>query len=97
MTETKSTWSLYMVRCGDQSLYTGISNDVPKRFESHCAQGKHCAKYLRGRSPLSLVFVSEVGDHGKAASAEHKVKRLCKQDKERLVRGHISLQQAIHG
>lgn len=84
-----------MIRCADQSLYTGISNDVDKRFESHCAQGKQCAKYLRGKSPLSLVFTREVGDHGAAAAAEHKIKKLSKQDKERLVQGAISLHQVI--
>jgi putative endonuclease len=44
-------WSVYMIRCGDNSLYTGISNDVPKRFEVHQSGGAKAAKYTRNRHP----------------------------------------------
>ena len=55
-------WSVYMIRCGDNSLYTGISNNVPKRFEVHQSGSPQAAKYTRNKHPLKLVFSAEVGD-----------------------------------
>jgi putative endonuclease len=52
-------WSVYMIRCGDNSLYTGISNDVPKRFEVHQSGSVKAAKYTKNRHPLQLVFSAE--------------------------------------
>ncbi|MDJ0651128.1 MAG: GIY-YIG nuclease family protein [Xenococcaceae cyanobacterium MO_188.B19] len=49
-------WSIYMIRCGDNSLYTGISNDVAKRFAVHQSGNSQSAKYTRTRHPLKLVF-----------------------------------------
>lgn len=83
-------WHLYLVRCGDGSLYTGISTDVTRRFKAH--QANRGARRLRGRGPLSLVFSLAVGDRGAALRLEHRVKRLSKEDKERLVRGEMELE-----
>lgn len=82
-------WFLYLVRCPDQSLYTGITTDVESRFASHCAGTG--AKYLRGRSPLSVVFSQAVGDRSLASKLEYRVKRLAKADKERLATGELEL------
>jgi len=79
------SWSLYLLRTRDGSLYTGIALDVEKRFDEHTA-GIRGAKSLRGRGPLELVYRAEVGDRGLAQGLEHRVKRLVKTDKERLVR-----------
>lgn len=79
------SWQLYLVRCADGSLYTGIAIDALRRFDQHRA-GRG-AKYLRGRGPLQLVFQCEAGDRTRALRLELSVKRLSKQDKERLVRG----------
>lgn len=78
-------WSLYLVRGGDGSLYTGIALDVKKRFAEHVA-GLRGAKALRGRGPLELVYETEIGDRGLTQGLEHRVKRLTKTDKEQLVR-----------
>lgn len=82
-------WQLYLVRCADGSLYTGIATDAQRRFEQH--QAGRGAKYLRGRGPLRLVYQCEAGDRGTALRLEMRVKRLSKADKERLVRGHRAL------
>ncbi len=84
-------WYLYMVRCSDSSLYTGIATDVVRRFAEHAAQGKQAAKYLRGKGPLILVFAVEVGSRTEASRLEAKVKRLAKIDKEELIKGVESL------
>lgn len=82
-------WYLYLVRCDDGSLYTGISTDVARRFEAH-AQNRG-ARRLRGRGPLQLVYSEAVGDRRQALRLEYRVKRLSKAEKERLVRGELSL------
>ena len=76
-------WYLYILRCRDGSLYTGITTDVDKRFEAHCT-GKG-AKYTRGRGPLELVYREECGDHSAALKREIEVKKLQRQKKEALI------------
>ena len=84
-------WYVYIIRCGDASLYTGITTDVDRRFEEHASQGKLGAKYLRGKGPLALVFTAEAGTRAQASRLEARLKRLTKADKERLVRSERSL------
>ena len=78
-------WYLYILRCGDGTLYTGITTDVPKRLEQH-RTGKG-AKYTRGRSPLDLVYQEECGSHSEALKRELAVKKLTREQKEVLIRG----------
>ena len=82
-------WYLYLVRCRDGSLYTGISTDVQRRFAAHVKD--RGARRLRGRGPLQLVYTRAVGDRGLAARVEYRVKRLSRADKERLIRGDVAL------
>ena len=74
-----------MLRCADDSLYTGIATDVERRVSEH-AGGTRGAKYLKGRLPVTLVFRCEVGDRSIAQRLEYRIKRLAKTDKERLIR-----------
>ena len=74
---------VYMLRCTDNSLYTGITTDVEKRFAAHCT-GKG-AKYTRGRGPLTLVYREECGDRSTALKRELEVKKLTRQEKELLI------------
>lgn len=83
----EQNWHLYILRCADGTLYTGITTDVDKRFEAHCA-GKG-AKYTRGRSPLTLVYREECGDHSSALKRELEVKKLPRPEKERLIQTTI--------
>ena len=76
-------WYLYILRCGDGSLYTGIAPDVEKRLALHRA-GKG-AKYTRGRGPLTLVHTEEFPDRAEASRREYAIKQLKKQDKEALI------------
>jgi len=83
------------LRCSDNSLYTGIATDVERRLREH-EEGKRGAKYLRGRTPISLMFQQEVGDRSRASQIEHHIKKLPKREKERylispdLFREHIN-------
>lgn len=76
-------WFLYILRCKDGSLYTGITTDVAKRLEAH-RSGKG-AKYTRGRGPLELLYREECGTHSQALKREYAVKNLTRQEKEQLI------------
>ena len=79
-----STWKLYILRCGDGSLYTGITTDVEKRMEVH-RSGKG-AKYTRGRGPLEVVYTEDCGDHSTALKREWEIKQLSREEKENLIK-----------
>lgn len=81
----KENWSVYLVRCADNSLYTGIAVNVAKRFNEHQTQSKKCAKFLRGKGPLQLVFQQVIGSHSAALKEEYRIKQLSKQQKEALL------------
>ena len=76
-------WYLYILRCGDGSLYTGITTDVPRRLEAH-RQGKG-ANYTRGRGPLELVYQETCGTHSDALKRELEVKALPRAQKEQMI------------
>lgn len=72
-----------MLRCSDNSLYTGWTNNLEKRIKNH-NDGKG-AKYTRSRRPCKLVFKFEVESLSDALKLESKIKKLKKKDKEKLV------------
>ena len=80
----ESQWYLYILRCKDNTLYTGITTDVEKRLEAH-RSGKG-AKYTRGRTPLELVYRESCGSHSDALKREAEIKKLSRQAKEQLVK-----------
>ena len=79
----EGNWYLYILRCGDGTLYTGITNDVERRLAAHRA-GKG-AKYTRGRGPLKLVYREELPNHSAALKREYEVKSMSRQEKEKLI------------
>lgn len=78
-----SPWYLYLLRCGDGSIYTGVSTDVPRRLAEH--RSGRGARYLRGRGPLALARQVRVGDKSAAFRLEWRVKKLSRADKGRLI------------
>ena len=76
-------WKLYILRCGDGSLYTGIALDVQARLDQH--QDGTGAKYTRGRGPLELVYVEECENHSHALKREYQIKTLTKAQKLALI------------
>ncbi len=78
-------WCVYIVRCRDGSLYTGIATDVRRRIAEHARRDGRGAKYLRGRGPLRLVFVRAIGTRGQALRIESRIKKLPKARKEALI------------
>ena len=84
-----SCWFLYVVRCGDGSLYTGITTDVSRRLAEHASGGPKAAKYLRSRGPLTLAFSMQVEDKSAALSLELKFKSLSRSRKDEVIAGNL--------
>lgn len=80
----EKNWKLYILRCGDGSLYTGITVDVQARLTQH-REGTG-AKYTRGRGPLELVYVEDCENHSHALKRECQIKTLSKTEKLALIR-----------
>ena len=74
---------LYILRCGDGSLYTGITVDVQARLAQH--RDGTGAKYTRGRGPLELIYVEDCEDHSVALKREHQIKALTRAEKLALI------------
>ncbi|MCJ7808152.1 MAG: GIY-YIG nuclease family protein [Dehalococcoidia bacterium] len=90
-----SDWYLYLLRCSDGSLYTGITTNVARRFAEHRENSGKGAKYLRGRRPLMLVFQKKLGSRSLALAVESKVRRLSKKRKEDLIRTNEHIEVII--
>jgi len=77
-------WYVYMVRCADDTLYTGIARDVTRRLEQHNGRGGAGARYTRGRRPVVLVYAEPAASRSQAARREQAIKRLRRADKQAL-------------
>ena len=86
----ESEFSLYIVRCADGTLYTGIATDVRRRLVEH-ESGIRGAKYLRGKGPLQIVFAEVVGNRARASQLEYRVKKLDRSRKLELIDGRSRL------
>lgn len=76
-------WVVYILRCGDGTLYTGCTNDLPHRLEAH--RGGRGAKYTRSRLPVELAYQEEAADRSAALRREAAIKRLTRQEKLKLI------------
>ncbi|SHJ45211.1 putative endonuclease [Malonomonas rubra DSM 5091] len=76
-------WQVYIILCSDDSLYTGISTDVERRFRQHRDGGG--AKYFRGRLPLRVVYREDGHDRSSASRREIEIKRMPATEKRQLV------------
>lgn len=82
--ETRMTY-VYMVRCEDHSLYTGIAKDLKRRMQEHYYRKKSGAKYTKSHRVCSLEMVWEAESWSDAAKLEYRVKQLAKSQKETLI------------
>jgi putative endonuclease len=79
------SWSVYILRCADNSLYTGVALDVDKRLNEHNGADKNGARYTRGRRPVKLVYQETSDSRSAACKREAAIKRLKKSQKEDLI------------
>ena len=79
-------WCVYIVRCADNSLYTGITTDLERRLDEHNS-ANNGAKYTRPRRPVRLVYHETAVDRSHASKREKAIKRLTQQQKLQLIAG----------
>ena len=79
------SWTVYILRCADDSLYTGITNDLERRLEEHNHSDQKAARYTRSRRPVSLVYEEHCADRASATRRELDLKSLTREQKLRLL------------
>ena len=79
-----STWTLYILKCNNDSLYTGITNNLEKRVSDH--EAGIGAKYTRGRGLFEIVYQEKFQDRSSASKREFAVKKLSKLEKQKLIK-----------
>lgn len=77
------SWQVYIIRCSDGSLYTGITNNMDRRWQQHAS--RQGAKYFRGRQPVAVVYLESSDDRSSASRREAAIKKLQRSDKEVLI------------
>jgi len=80
---TMKVWFVYIIHCTDDSLYTGITTDVKRRYAQHAVQ--QGAKYFRGRKPKQLVYQESGHDRSTASKREIEIKKLSRASKFQLI------------
>lgn len=78
-------YTVYIVQCVDDSLYTGYTSDIQKRIKEH-NEGKRGARYTKTRRPVKLVFAQQVRSRSRAMKSEAEIKKLNREEKLRLIR-----------
>jgi putative endonuclease len=79
-------WQVYVLRCADGSLYTGVARDLQRRLRQHNGEIAGGASYTRGRRPVELLWSEGCVDRSSAQQREAAIKRLGRRDKLRLIR-----------
>lgn len=83
MNSDNADWHVYIVRCGDGSLYTGIARNLDERIDSHnTGEG---GRYTRSHLPVELVYSESAANRGNALSREHAIKQLSRSSKLALI------------
>jgi len=80
-------WQVYIVRCADDSLYTGIARDLERRIAEHNADNGLGASYTRSRRPVKLVYQESAADRSAASKREYQIKQLSRAEKMALIGG----------
>jgi len=81
----RQSWFVYILRCADNSLYTGVAMDVNRRLDEHNGIEKNGAKYTQARRPVTLVYQEASDSRSTACKREYAIKNLRKLQKERLI------------
>ncbi len=90
----KANWVVYIIRCTDDTLYTGITNDLDKRLQAH--DGGTGAKYTKSRGPVELVYFELAANRSASLKREHAIKKLSRAEKLDLI-GGLSSSSFIKG
>ncbi|MGR8979468.1 MAG: GIY-YIG nuclease family protein [Gammaproteobacteria bacterium] len=86
-------WFVYIIHCSDESLYTGITNDVSRRLKQH--EDLKGAKYFRGRHPKQLVYLEPGHNRSSAAKREFEIKKISRKEKWRIIASDLNKIEAL--
>ncbi|MDH5484812.1 MAG: GIY-YIG nuclease family protein [Gammaproteobacteria bacterium] len=81
----KSEWYVYIVRCNDDTLYTGVAKDVERRLNEHNQCNTRGAKYTRARRPVVIAYYEAAESRSAAGKREYAIRRLSREQKEALI------------
>jgi putative endonuclease len=81
-------WYVYMIRCSDASLYTGVTTNIDRRFKEH-QESKKGSKYARAKIPLRVVYIEICASRSEAQIREAQLKKFTKEQKEALVKAQV--------
>lgn len=81
---TDENWYVYIVRCSDNTFYTGVARDLARRIQQH-NQGNAGAKYTRARRPVELVYQEKAADRSSAQQREYRIRKLSVAEKRQLI------------
>lgn len=95
MSEQVTHWYIYILRCADNSLYTGITTDLKRREQEHNSTKGVAAKYTRARQPVVVVYHEQMADRSSALKREIAIKKLSKKQKEALVATYDLSEQEV--
>ena len=84
---------VYMLRCEDNSLYTGITTNLERRMEEHFTKSDKCAKYTMRHSAKKLETAWQTENRVLASKLEYRIKELSKEEKEQLVKNNNMLEK----
>ena len=85
MTNLDTDWWVYLVRCSDRSLYTGVTTDLVRRVDEHNGRQPGGARYTQARRPVALVWSERCTSRSEAQRREAAVRRLSRRQKDRLI------------
>lgn len=91
------SWYVYLIRCANGHLYTGITTDPERRLAEHRGKQGKGAKFLKGKGPLAMVWQQAVAGRSSALKAEYFIKQLSKSDKELIVNRQLPINEVIDG
>jgi putative endonuclease len=89
-------WTVYILRCADGSLYTGVTRDIARRVVEHNSSGRLAARYTRARRPVVLVYKEAVRTRASACRREYRIKQLSRIEKLILVGTRNKLRPPRH-
>jgi len=82
-------WFVYIVRCADDTLYTGIAKDVARRVEEHNSNNRLASNYTRARRPVVLVYAEAARTRSAAAKREYRIKLMTRQEKKKFLKARL--------
>jgi len=92
---TTKIWIVYLLECGDKTLYCGITNNIENRLKQHIGELPGGAKYTRSRKPLKVVYQEEVNSRSEALKRELIIKKMSRRTKLNLVTNYKKINSEV--